>query len=179
MTDTKSTTGQASLPDSPRAAVTEIFHHHYRRLVGLAGLMVDDRESAEEVVQDAFEALYRSWAALRDPQAAVAYLNRSVVNGSRSRLRRRMTERSYDVPEAGAVASPSAESLGLDRTERDELLAAVRALPRRQREVMVLRYFLDLSEAEIADWLGISTGSVKTHASRAAGTLHTRMEAWQ
>ncbi len=169
-------TGQPSLPGSPRAAVTEIFHHHYRRLVGLAGLMVDDRESAEEVVQDAFESLYRSWGRLRDPQAAVAYLNRSVVNGSRSRLRKRMTERAYDIPDAGTA--PSAESLGLDRNERDELVEALRALPRRQREVMVLRYYLDLSEDQIAEWLGISNGSVKRHAFRATETLQKRMEAW-
>jgi len=169
-------TGQPSLPGSPRAAVTEIFHHHYRRLVGLAGLMVDDRESAEEVVQDAFESLYRSWGRLRDPQAAVAYLNRSVVNGSRSRLRKRMTERAYDIPDAGTA--PSAESLGLDRNERDELVEALRALPRRQREVMVLRYYLDLSEDQIAEWLGISNGSVKRHAFRATQTLQKRMEAW-
>jgi RNA polymerase sigma-70 factor (sigma-E family) len=138
--------------------------------------MVDDRETAEEVVQDAFEALYRNWGRLRDPQAAIAYLNRSVVNGSRSRLRRRMTERSYDVPDEGTA--PSAESLGLDRHERGELMDAVRALPRRQREVMVLRYYLDLSEAEIAEWLGISNGSVKRHAFRATENLHKRMEAW-
>lgn len=169
-------TGQPSLPGSPRAAVTEIFHHHYRRLVGLAGLMVDDRESAEEVVQEAFESLYRSWGRLRDPQAAVAYLNRSVVNGSRSRLRKRMTERAYDIPDAGTA--PSAESLGLDRNERDELVEALRALPRRQREVMVLRYYLDLSEDQIAEWLGISNGSVKRHAFRATETLQKRMEAW-
>jgi len=156
--------------------VTEIFHHHYRRLVGLAGLMVDDRESAEEVVQEAFESLYRSWGRLRDPQAAVAYLNRSVVNGSRSRLRKRMTERAYDIPDAGTA--PSAESLGLDRNERDELVEALRALPRRQREVMVLRYYLDLSEDQIAEWLGISNGSVKRHAFRATQTLQKRMEAW-
>ena len=77
---------------SSRAVVTELFHHHYRRLVSLAALMVDDRESAEEVVQDAFEALYRHWPRLRDPEAAVVYLNRSVVNGSRSWVRRRVTE---------------------------------------------------------------------------------------
>ena len=75
MVRTEDRAGSADLPSSPRAAVTELFHHHYRRLVGLAGLMVDDRETAEEVVQDAFEALYRNWGRLRDPYAAVAYLN--------------------------------------------------------------------------------------------------------
>ena len=176
MTSSGEARGEPGPPRSPRAAVTEIFHHHYRRLVGLAGLMVDDRETAEEVVQDAFEALYRTWGRLRDPQAAIAYLNRSVVNGSRSRLRRRMTERAYDIPDAGT--SPSAESLGLTHHVRDELVDAVRALPRRQREVMVLRYYLDLSEDQIAEWLGISNGSVKRHASRATESLQKRMEAW-
>ena len=168
--------GSADLPHSPRAAVTALFHVHYRRLVGLAGLMVDDRETAEEVVQDAFEQLYRRWGSLRDPQAAVAYLNRSVVNGSRSRVRRRFTERSFTLPDAGTVAS--AESAGVDNRRRDDLMAAVRDLPQRQREVIVLRYYLDLSEEQIAMWLGVSTGSVKKHAHRATAALQRRMEAW-
>lgn len=168
--------GATDSPPSARAAVTDLFHHHYRRLVGLAGLMVDDRETAEEVVQDAFEALYRNWARLRDPHAAVAYLNRSVVNGSRSKVRRRMTERAYDLPDAGV--GPSAESVGLAGARRDELVAAVRLLPRRQREVVVLRYFLDLSEEQIAEWLGVSKGSVKRHAFRATDALQKRLEAW-
>ena len=157
-------------------AVTELFHQHYRRLVGLAALMVDDRETAEEVVQDAFEALYRHWPRLRDPHAAVAYLNRSVVNGGRSKVRRRVTARGFRPPEAGV--EPSAESGGLATSRRHDLVAAVHLLPRRQREVVVLRYFLDLSEIEIADWLGVSTGSVKRHASRATDSLRKRMEAW-
>ena len=90
------------LHSTPRVAVTELFHQHYRRLVGLAALMVDDRETAEEVVQDAFEALYRHWPRLRDPHAAVAYLNRSVVNGARSKVRRRVTARAFRPPEAGS-----------------------------------------------------------------------------
>jgi RNA polymerase sigma-70 factor (sigma-E family) len=161
---------------SARDGVTELFRHHYRRLVGLAALLVDDRESAEEVVQDAFEALYRHWSRLRDPQAAVAYLNRSVVNGSHSRLRRRRTERAYALPEAGVA--PSAESRGVEHGRHTELVAAVRTLPQRQREVVVLRYFVNLSEEQIADWLGVSRGSVKRHASRATAALQQRMEAW-
>jgi RNA polymerase sigma-70 factor (sigma-E family) len=161
---------------SSRALVTDLFHHHHRRLVGLAALMVDDRETAEEVVQDAFESLYRQWPRLRDPHAAVGYLNRSVVNGSRSRLRRRLSERSYVLPEVGSA--PSAESFGMREGQRKELVDAVRELPRRQREVVVLRYFLDLSEEQIADWLGVSKGSVKRHAFRATATLQKRMEAW-
>ncbi len=161
---------------SGRAAVSELFHLHYRRLVGLAVLLVDDRESAEDVVQDAFEALYRHYGGLHDPHAAVAYLNRCVVNGSRSRLRRRGTEQAYLLPDAGL--EPSAESSGVGRGEQAELVAAVSALPRRQREVVVLRYFLDLSEEQIADWLGVSRGSVKRHAFRATAALAKRMGAW-
>jgi RNA polymerase sigma-70 factor (sigma-E family) len=163
-------------PSSPRDAVSELFHLHYRRLVGLAGLMVDSREAAEEVVQDSFESLYRNWSRLRDPQAAVGYLNRSVVNRSRSQLRHRRTVRAIALPEADVV--PSAEARGVDLSRQRDLAAAVRQLPRRQREVMVLRYFLDLSEIEIASWLGVSPGSVKRHASRAIESLRKRMEAW-
>lgn len=159
-----------------RAGVTDLFHMHYRRLVGLAALLVDDRETAEDVVQDAFEGLYRRWRRLRDPHAAAVYLNRSVVNGSRSRLRRRATERMHALPEVGL--SPSAEATGVADTAEHALHDAVLALPRRQREVVVLRYYLDLSEEQIAEWLGVSPGSVKQHAHRATTTLHERMESW-
>ena len=161
---------------SGRVAVSELFQLHYRRLVGLAVLLVEDRETAEDVVQDAFEGLYRHYGRLRDPQAAVAYLNRCVVNGSRSRLRRRRSEQAHVLPEA--VPEPSAEAAGVSRGELGGLAAAVAALPRRQREVVVLRYFLDLSEEQIAEWLGISRGSVKRHAWRANDALAKRMEAW-
>ena len=174
--DTDDQWGPVDAPRSRGAAVTSLFHLHYRRLLGLAGLLVDDRGTAEEVVQDAFERLYRSWGSLRSPEAAVAYLDRSVVNGARSKLRRRFTERSFHFPESGAA--PSAESIGVDRRERDDLIAAVRQLPKRQREVIVLRYYLDLSEDQIAGWLGVSPGSVKKHANRATTALQKRMEAW-
>jgi RNA polymerase sigma factor (sigma-70 family) len=127
-------------------------------------------------VQEAFEGLYRRWRRLRDPQAALTYLNRSVVNGCRSRLRRRATERAHPLAEAGQA--PSAESTGVTHSAGQALVNAVGALSRRQREVVVLRYYLDLSEEQIADWLGVSTGSVKQHASRANATLQSRMEAW-
>ena len=159
-----------------RAGVTELFHLHYRRLVGLAALLVDDRETAEDVVQEAFEGLYRRWRRLRDPHAATAYLNRSVVNGSRSRLRRRATERAHPLPDVGQT--PSAEATGVTHDVEHALAGAVLQLPRRQREVIVLRYYLDLSEEQIAEWLGVSPGSVKQHAHRATATLHARMESW-
>jgi RNA polymerase sigma-70 factor (sigma-E family) len=173
---TDSVTVVGDFPTSARGAVTALFHVHHRRLVGLASLLVDDHGSAEEIVQDAFESLYRHWDGLRDPNAAVAYLDRAVVYAARSWVRRRITARSYVLPDAGTSAS--AESEGVDNRRREELSTAIRELPRRQREVVVLRYFLDLSEAEIATWLGVSTGSVKRHASRATAALQRRMEAW-
>lgn len=168
--------GGDGLPTDARAAVAALFHAHHRRLVGLASLLVDDHGTAEEIVQDAFESLYKRWGGLRDPGAAVAYLDRSVVYGARSALRRRYVVRSHELPEAGT--SRSAEEHGVDSGTRDALSAAIRDLPRRQREVIVLRYYLDLSEAEIASWLGVSPGSVKRHAFRATESLHKRMEAW-
>ena len=165
-----------AFPRSARGAVTALFHVHHRRLVGLASLLVDDQGSAEEIVQDAFESLFRHWHSLRDPDAAVAYLDRSVVYGSRSWIRRRITARSYVLPDGESSASAEAESLRA--RQHDELSAAIRELPQRQREVVVLRYYLDLSEEQIAAWLGVSTGSVKRHAFRATAALQKRMEAW-
>jgi RNA polymerase sigma factor (sigma-70 family) len=98
------------------------------------------------------------------------------VYRARSTLRRRYIARAYELPDAGTVAS--AEADGVDRGTREALAVAIRQLPRRQREVIVLRYYLDLSEAEIASWLGVSPGSVKRHAFRATESLQKRMEAW-
>jgi len=174
--DDTSVAAVGGFPTTARGAVAALFHAHHRRLVGLASLLVDDHGSAEEIVQDAFESLYKNWDGLRDPHAAVAYLDRAVVYGSRSWIRRKVTARSYVLPDAGV--SVSAESEGVDNRRREELSAAIRELPQRQREVVVLRYFLDLSEEQIASWLGVSTGSVKRHAFRATAALQKRMEAW-
>jgi len=157
--------------------VSELFLAHHRRLVGLASLLVDDRTSAEDVVQDAFAGLYRRWRQLRDPNAAIACLNRAVVNGSRDSLRqgrRAGTAMLRLVPRSEALAS--AENDAVQHQEADHLWAAVTALPMRQRQVLVLRYYLDQSEADIADTLGISRGSVKTHASRGIAAIAREWE---
>jgi RNA polymerase sigma-70 factor (sigma-E family) len=165
-----------AFPTTARGAVAALFSVHHRRLVGLASLLVDDREVAEEIVQDAFESLYRRWNGLRDPDSAVAYLDRTVVYGARSTLRRRYTIRRTDLPPS--QDSPSAESRGIAQAEFDALSVAVRGLPQRQREVVVLRFYLDLTEEQAARLLGISLGSVKTHGHRAIATLKQRMEGW-
>lgn len=149
-------------------AVGALYRSHAAELTRLASMLTSDRSTAEDVVQEAFAGLYRRWGSLDDPDKAAGYLRTAVVNGSRSKLRRRMTERRYEhlhLAEAWAT-TPSAESAALDRDDARAVAAAVAALPRRQREVLVLRYHQDLSEADIAETLGISKGAVKAYASR-------------
>lgn len=163
--------------DRRTEAVTALFLAHHRRLVGLATLLVDDRETAEDVVQEAFAGLHRRWHLLRDPEAAVTYLNQSVVNRGRDGLRRRLrTSGVLRVLADEPRTTCSAEESALDHDEVDQLRHAVRDLPRRQRQVTVLRYYLGQSEAEIADTLGISRGSVKRHATRALSALGLALE---
>jgi len=137
-------------------------------LVRLAGLLLDDPGACEEVVQDAFVSLHLRRGAV-DPERVPAYLRSAVLNAARSRLRRRRVAERLGRLRPGAPATPEDEAVLGDR--RAAVLAAVRRLPRRQQEVVVLRYWLDLSEAEIATTLGISAGSVKTHASRALAAV--------
>jgi RNA polymerase sigma-70 factor (sigma-E family) len=155
-------------------AVTVLYTAHYRQLVRLAALLLRDVAMAEEVVQDAFVSMHSSWRRLRDQEKALAYLRRSVVNGSRSALRRRTVEEKYAPAPMPDAASAEHSALGL--LEQQQLTAALRTLPRRQREVLVLRYYSDLSEAQIADAMGISRGAVKSHASRGMSTLRSLLE---
>lgn len=181
--DVASQMGKVILLDETRSAsraeaVSLLFVAHHRRLVGLASLLVDDRETAEDVVQEAFASLYRRWRQLRDPGAAVAYLNRAVVNGGRDVLRhgRRVTALAPRmVPRSEEVSS--AESDAIEHDDADRLWQAVQKLPPRQRQVLVLRYYLNQSEAEIADTLQVSRGSVKKHASRGLAALAPHLEA--
>lgn len=149
----------------------ELYVAHRLSLMRLAVLLVDDRASAEDVVQDAFAGLAAKGGALRDPDAALAYLRKSVVNRSRSALRRRRTARGYAPPRGIEAARPDERAVLAE--EHREILAALDRLAPRQREVLVLRYWSGLSEAEIADVLGISRGSVKSTSSRALDRLET------
>jgi len=155
-------------------AVTEFYRTHYTGLVRLSALLLHDAGMAEEVVQDAFVAMHGSWNRLRDPDKAVAYLRQAVVNRSRSKLRHRAVVAKYTQQPPPDVAS--AETFAVAAAERAEVLAALGRLPRRQRETLVLRYYGDLSEIQIADTLGISQGAVKSHASRGLAALRTVLE---
>lgn len=163
------------LPDDADAAVRALFVAHHARLVGYARLLVDDVGAAEDLVQDAFVSLHRRWP-LRDRGAALGYLRTAVANGAASSVRHLRVVRRVERPEHVRDAA-SAETEVLVREEHRELVAGLSALPVRQRQVLVLRYYLDLSEAQIAETLSISRGSVKAHASRALAALGARLEA--
>ncbi|KWX00528.1 RNA polymerase subunit sigma-24 [Carbonactinospora thermoautotrophica] len=155
-------------------AVTELYAAHYHSLVRLSALLLHDVQVAEEVVQDAFVAMHDAWRRLRDPDRALAYLRQAVVNRSRSALRRRQVEVKYlprPMPD-----EPSAEQSALSHVERHEVIEALRNLPARQREALVLRYYANLSEAEIADAMKISRGAVKSHTSRGIAALRHVLE---
>lgn len=151
----------------------DLYRAHRMRLVRLALLLVDEPATAEDVVQEAFTGLHRHWGNLRDTTAAVGYLRTAVVNGSRSVLRRRKTARDYTPPHP--VNARSAESLAMLSSEHQAVVSALSQLPPRQREVLVLRYYGDMSEAEIAEVAGISKGTVKSTASRALDALQKIM----
>lgn len=155
--------------------IDSLYHHRRLELVRLAVLLVDDVPTAEDVVQDAFTAVYRRYgprlAGLDNPEG---YLRRCVVNAARSVLRRRRTVRSY-VPPRTTPAPPPEEEVLL-REEHREVLDALRRLTHRQRQVIVLRYWSNLSEVEIADTLGLSRGTVKSTASRGLAALARRLE---
>ncbi len=157
--------------------IDDIYRSHRMSMVRLAILLVDDIASAEDVVQDAFAGLYRNWDQLRDTQAAIGYRRTAVVNGSRSMLRRRRTARAY-VPPHDADAR-SAESMAMLTAEHQAVLTALGELAPRQREILVLRYYGGLSEAEIAAATGLSAGTVKSTASRAVAKLGTIIRAAQ
>lgn len=158
-----------------RVDIPALYEAHWRSLVRLAVLLVDDVSSAEDVVQDAFIALHRKADSLRDPAAALAYVRTSVVNLSRSMLRRRHVARKH-LKVAEPEATAAADHDVLLRDEHRATFAAVHALPQRQQEVLILRYWSGLSEQEIAQTLGISVGSVKSAASRGKAALERVLE---
>jgi RNA polymerase sigma-70 factor (sigma-E family) len=172
--------GVEELPFVPAVAddrdrvLAAAYRAHYSQLVGLARLLLDDRGQAEEVVQEAFVRTYTGWKRVRSKEDPLPYLRSTVVNLARGGLRHRrvVRERRLDVVPDGESAEASFER---DETYR-ALNDAVRALPERQRAVVVLRYFLECSTAECADALGISEGSVKTHLHRALAALSPRLE---
>ncbi|HUD18386.1 MAG TPA: SigE family RNA polymerase sigma factor [Acidimicrobiales bacterium] len=157
--------------------VSTLFDEHYPGLCRLASLLLGDPAEAEEVVQEAFLKTYARWWRLRHPERAQWYLRAAVVNGCRSKGRRRVSEDRGNRTLWATDGVVAAEAVGERTGEALAVVAAVRALPDRQREAVVLRYYEDLSEADIAQALGCSVGTVKSQLSKARATLARHLSA--
>ena len=151
-------------------ALEELFAGHYVALVRLAVQLVDDPDSAEDVVQDVFAGLDPS--RVDDP---LHYLRRAVVNRSRSVLRRRRTVRAFAGRATRVELVEPADSGAVRTDERVRVLGAIDALPRRQREAVVLRYYEDLPVTEIARILDTTPSAVSSALTRALDTLATTL----
>jgi RNA polymerase sigma-70 factor (sigma-E family) len=159
---------------TPGIDLRDLYTGHRWELVRLASVLLPDGGDAEDVVHDAFVRASLRWDRVRDPNKPLSYLRSAVLNGARSRLRHlRVVDRT---PPDRETFGAAAETEVIASDERVRMIAALRSLPDRQRECLALRYYLDLSEAEIAETLGISNGSVKTHVHRGLATLAQRLE---
>ena len=160
-------------PQDADRAVTALYRSHYRPLVRVAALLVQDLATAEEIVQDSFVAVHAAWRRLPDADHALSYLRRSVVDRSRSALRQHVVVNKLaprltpDLP-----GSPAEADI---KVERSAFISALWTLPARQREVVVLRYFADLPETQVASATGISAGAVKAHAAQAMSSLRAEL----
>lgn len=161
-------TPQDEAPASADAAVAALYEANVLALSRLAYLMLGDQASAEDVVQEAFCGLYRRWDRLRDSTRAVYYLRSSVLNGCRSVLRHRSSRRGGPLDQQPVL---SAEAAVLGGEEREEVIRAVIGLPHRQREVLVLRYYCDLPDEQIASVMRIRQSTVRSTAHRALEAL--------
>ena len=166
--------GQVELGAQAEEALRRTYSAEYSRLVGLARLLVDRRDEAEEVVQEAFA---RTWANLAKVRGAdpLPYVRRTVVNLSRGRLRRRRTAAAHRAERGGDAES--AEIGAVRDASARAVIGEIEQLPRRQRECVVLRYYADLTVPDIARVLGLAEGSVKSHLHRALGALAIELEA--
>jgi RNA polymerase sigma-70 factor (sigma-E family) len=144
----------------------QLYRDEYRSLVRLASLMIDDVGTCEEIVQDAFANVLARWSTVRDEAKAAAFIRSAVLNGARSHLRHRVVAMRH--PQAAPPDASSAEDATVDH---DDLIRRLRSLPRRQMEALVLRFYLDLPESEMAAAMGVTVGSVKTHVHRGLAAL--------
>jgi RNA polymerase sigma-70 factor (sigma-E family) len=168
-------TGARSAPDAGTAdELTALYRRHALGLVRLAVVMLGDRAAAEDVVQEAFLGLHLRWGSLADPSRVLAYLRTSVLNGCRTTLRRQRRRDSAAVRAMAADAPiplDGADAWTLLGEEHREVLTAIKRLPDRQREAVVLRFYLDMSEEEIARAMQISRGTVKSATFRGMAAL--------
>jgi RNA polymerase sigma-70 factor (sigma-E family) len=159
-------------PVTDEVSVAELFKARYPEMVRLAGLLGAD--DAEDVAQEAFARLVRRYASLRDPDAALGYVRATVCNLTRNRIRHLRVVR---LRTPAAADEASSEHAAIQREDHREVLAALAALPVRRREAIVLRFWLDLSEREIAAVMGVSVGTVKSQVSKGLAALGRTLEA--
>jgi RNA polymerase sigma-70 factor (sigma-E family) len=152
------------------SGLAEAYRVHRPGLVKLAAFIVGDQATGEDVVQDVFTRLHQRWDMLADPDNPLPYLRTAVVNGCRSAIRRRGRAQRHADHDSPSPPLSAEESVLLSE-DRQQVLAALARLSRRRREVLVLRFYLGLSEAEIAATLGISHGTVKSTAARGLAAL--------
>ena len=158
------------------ATLEEVLHQQWVPLIRLAALLVDDVDTAPDIVQDCYEAVWRLRPGIADTEHLVAYLRKAVINRARSRLRRLRTVRRFLSQTRPPADAPPADRALLVAEQHRELLDHIDQLPARQREVLVLRYYCGLSEVEAAAVVGISTGTVKSATHRAIATLRRTMK---
>lgn len=160
-----------SMPKS-KSRLADLYWRHAPDALRLAYLVTGDRHLAEDIVQDAFVRAFGRWQDLRNPDSFRPYLRRTIVNLSRDHFRKAQRERGH-LRDRGVVADHD-EGLGSQIELRDELLRALRKLPVRQRAAVVLRYCEGLSEQEVADALGTTTGAVNSLVARGLSGLRDR-----
>jgi RNA polymerase sigma-70 factor (sigma-E family) len=148
-----------------------LYRQHYRSLVRLANVLLGDPARSEEIVQDAFVRLQVRWGGLRHLDRAPAYLRSAVLNGARSTLRHGKVVGRHAERRGVERDAPSAESGAMLSEDHLRIVSALRRLPHQQRMALALRYYLDLSDTEVADTMGVSVGSVKTHLHRGLASL--------
>jgi RNA polymerase sigma-70 factor (sigma-E family) len=162
-------------PSNREAAVRVLYEERHAELVRFATFIMGDVHAAEDVTQEAFMRVYDAWDRLEDHDRAVAYLRATIVNLSRGRHRRRLVAERKQQPHLVAVQSAEDDAMG--RVGRSAVLAAVSALPSRQRACVVMRHWLRMTEGEIAATLDVSIGSVRTHNKRGLETLERKLGA--
>jgi RNA polymerase sigma-70 factor (sigma-E family) len=158
----------------PAEEITALYEAHALGFVKLAVLMTGDQTAAEDIVQDAFLGLYRRWHSVREPDKVLSYIRSCVLNGCRTfhRVRYRRERIVFDPrPDAD-----SAENLAVLGETNRAVLAAIRRLPPRQREAVVLRYYLDMTEDQTAQAMGVSRGAVKSATFRGLAALARMLE---
>jgi DNA-directed RNA polymerase specialized sigma24 family protein len=158
----------ASAEQDAGHAVAALYRLHYPALVRLAALLIPDLATAEDIVQDAFAALHGRWLVQPGTDVALAYLRWSVVHWSRSMPPLEGPAAGAGEPGSAVMGEPGSAVMG---EPGSAVMSALRALSARQREVVVLRYFADLPEAEIASATGMSMAAVRNHAAQAMSSL--------